>query len=93
MTCTGKISIHQLNLPLATPEQELHILRGKLLHSDLVIIDSAIDHISFLLLEHDHTALDRVLDAKPGDHARALLADTVAAICGLPFCGWVPPSR
>ena len=35
---------------LTAPEQELHVLWRELLHSDLVVIDSAIDHVSFLLL-------------------------------------------
>ena len=43
---------------LATAEQELHVLWRQLFHSDLIIIDSAVYHVCFLLLQHDHTRLD-----------------------------------
>ena len=70
----------------------MHVLRRQLLHSHLVIVDRAVDHVGFLLLQHDHTALDGVLDAEASDDARAFLTDTMTAVCRLPFCGWVPPS-
>ena len=77
---------------LAPSKQELHILRRQLLHSHLVIVDRAINHVGLLLLQHHHSALDRVLDTKTGDDARAFLPDAVAAVGGLPFCGGIPPS-
>ena len=79
-------------ISLAAPEQELHVFGRKLLHRDLVVVDRAVDHVGFLFLQHDHAALDRVLDAETSDHARAFLSDAVAAICGLPLGGGVPPS-
>lgn len=48
---------------LAPAEKELHILWRQLLHSDLIIIDSAVDHVRLLLLQHHHAALDGVFDA------------------------------
>ena len=77
---------------LAPSKQELHILRRQLLHSHLVIVDRAINHVGLLLLQHHHSALDRILDTKTSDDARAFLPDAVAAVGGLPFCGGIPPS-
>lgn len=66
---------------LVPTEQELHVLGREFLHGDLIVIDGAVDHVGFFLLQHDHPGLDRVLDAKPRDDARTLLADTVTTIC------------
>lgn len=86
---TSPVRLH----PSSTaPKQKLHIFRRKLLHRDLIVIDRAIDHVGFLFLQHDHPALDRVLDAQTRDHARAFLSDPMAAISGLPFGGGIPPS-
>lgn len=35
---------------LAPTEQELHVLRSELLHGNIVIVDSSVDHVSLLLL-------------------------------------------
>ena len=48
---------------LRASEQELHILRRELLHTRLIVVDGAIDHVRLLLLQHDHTRLHRVFDA------------------------------
>jgi hypothetical protein len=77
---------------LGPAEQELHVLGAQLLHSDGIVVDSPVDHIRLLLLQEDHPRLDRVFNAESRDDTGAFLADTVAAVGGLPFCGWVPPS-
>lgn len=77
---------------LGPTEQELHILWAQLLHGDGIIVDSPVDHVRLLLLQEDHTRLDRVFNAKSRDDTGALLSDTVAAVGGLPFCGRIPPS-
>ncbi len=77
---------------LSSAEQELEILGAQLLHSHLVVVDTGTNHASFLLLEQDHTRLDGVFDAETRDDTRALLADAVATVGGLPLCSRVPPS-
>ena len=77
--------------PYLATEQELHVLRSQLLHADFVVVDSAVNHMRLLLLQHDDPALDAVFDAQARDYARTALANTMAAIGGLPFGCWVPP--
>lgn len=77
---------------LGPAEQELHVLWAQLLHSDCIVVDCPVDHVRLLLLQEDHTRLDRVFNTESRDDTRAFLTDTVAAIGGLPFCGRVPPS-
>ena len=43
---------------LRAAEEELHVLRRKLLHGRLVVVDGAVDHVRFLLLKHDHSRFD-----------------------------------
>ena len=81
-----------MKVDLAASEEELHVFRRQFLHCDLVIVDGSVDHVGFLLLQQDHAALDRVFDTEARDDARTFLADTMAAIGRLPFCGWIPPS-
>lgn len=77
---------------LTAAEQKLHILRRELLHGNLIIIDSAINHMRLLLLQHDHARFNRVFNAKTCDNTRTFLANAMTAVSGLPFRGWVPPS-
>lgn len=77
---------------LVAAEQKLHILRRELLHSNLIIINGAINHMSFLLLQHDHARFNRVFNAKTCDNTRTFLANAMTAVSGLPFSGRVPPS-
>ena len=76
---------------LCATEQELHVLRGELLHGRLVLVDGAVDHVGLLLLQHYHARFDRVFDTQTSDDTRPLLTDTVATIRGLPFSCRVPP--
>jgi hypothetical protein len=39
---------------LGAAEQKLHVLGRQLLHGSLVLVDCAVDHVCFLLLQHDH---------------------------------------
>ena len=70
----------------------MEVLRGKRLHGGVIRVDGRVDHVGLLLLQQDHTALDRVLDAETSDDTGARLPDTVASIGRLPLGGWVPPS-
>lgn len=65
---------------LATPKQELKVLRGKRFHGTIIRIDRRVDHVSFLLLEKHHATLDRILDAKTRDGTRTGLPNTMATI-------------
>jgi len=58
----------------------------------LIVVNRAVNHIRLLFLQHHHAALDAVFDAQARDDAGPFLADAVAAVGGLPFGGWVPPS-
>ena len=78
---------------LCATEQELHVLRGELLHGRLVLVDGAVDHVGLLLLQHYHARFDRVFNAQASDDTRPLLTDTVATVGRLPFGCWVPPSK
>ena len=75
-----------------TAEKKLHVLRSQLLHGDLVVVDGSTNHIGLLLLQHDDTRLDRVLDTETSDDTGSLLADTMATVSRLPFGCRVPPS-
>ena len=68
----------------------MHILRRQLLHRCLVVVDRAVDHVGFLLLQHDHARLDRIFDAETSDDTWTLLANTMASIGRLPFSSRVP---
>ena len=76
---------------LCSTKQELHVLWRELIHSDLVIVDSPIDHVSFLLLQQHHSRFDRVFDAETSNNARSSLSNPVASVCTLPFGGRIPP--
>ena len=65
---------------LGASKQELHVLRRELVDGRLVAIDSSVDHVRLLLLQHDHAGLDGVFDAQAGDDAGAALTDAVAAV-------------
>lgn len=81
--------------PPSTPaEKELHVAWGQPFQRlVLVLIDRAIDHVCFLLLQQNHTRLDRVFDAKSSDNAWPSLPDTVTTIGALPFRCGIPPSK
>ena len=72
-------------------EEELHVLGRELLHSHLVLIDSAADQSSLLFLKHDDSAFDRVLYDQTSDDTGTLLTDAVATVCALPLRRRVPP--
>lgn len=76
---------------LAPAEQELHILGRETLHSSIIRIDSRVDHVGFLLLQQNHSALNGVFNAESGNGARTSLANAMAAVRRLPFRSWVPP--
>ena len=76
---------------LGATEEKLQIFGSQSLHCLAISIDSAGDHVCFLLLQRDNTRLYTVLDAETGDHARASLTNAVTAVCRLPFRGWIPP--
>ena len=79
---------------LASTKQKLHILWCKLLHSNIIIVNSPIDHVSLFLLQHDHTRFYGVFYAKSGNDTRSFLTDSMTTICRLPFgCGIPPPVR
>lgn len=65
---------------LRATEQELHVLGRQLFHRRLVIVNCAVDHVSLLLLQHDHARFDRVFDAETCDDTWPLLADAMATI-------------
>jgi len=95
---TGKHSlvqqgIHRIRSDLAPTEQKLHVLRSKFFHGDLVVVDSPVDHVRLLLLKHDHTRLDRVLNAQASDDTGAPLPNTMTAIGRLPFRSGIPPPK
>lgn len=81
--------------PPSTPaEKELHVAWGQPFQRlVLVLIDRAIDHVCFLLLQQNHTRLDRVFNAKSSDNAWSSLPDTVTTIGALPFRCGIPPSK
>ena len=81
-----------LQCRLSTTEQKLHILRRQTLHSTLIRVDSRIDHIRLLLLQQDHSTLNRILNTQSCDRARTGLSNTMTTISGLPFSSRVPPS-
>jgi hypothetical protein len=78
---------------LVAAEKELEVLGRQRLHGGVIRVDRRVDHVRLFLLEEDHAALHRVLDAETGDDAGTRLADSVASICRLPLGGWVPPSK
>ena len=70
---------------LISSEKELQIFGAQRVHGCVVRVDSGVDHVSLLLLQENHPALNRVLDAQAGDAAGTGLANAVASICRLPF--------
>lgn len=77
----------------STLEQELEILWRQGLHGSIIRVDGRIDHRGLLLLKLNDSTLDGVFNAKTGNGTRTGLSNAVAAICGLPLSGRVPPTR
>lgn len=50
------------------------------------------NHVRLLLLDENHAAFHRVLDAEPGDDAWPSLTDTMTSISRLPLGSGVPPT-
>lgn len=73
-------------------EQELHVFWCQFVQSNLIVVDSSIDHVCLLFLKQDHSWLDWIFNDEPCDNTRPTLANTMATICWLPLRSWVPPS-
>lgn len=80
-------------MQLGTAEEELHVLRCQGVHRFVVAVYRGVDHVRLLLLDKNHSALDRVLDAESGDGAGAGLTNAVATVSRLPLSSGIPPSR
>lgn len=65
---------------LASTEQELHILGCQLVEGNLIIVDSAVDHVGLLLLQQNHPGFNRVFNDKAGDDTRTTLPNSVATV-------------
>ena len=88
----GMLKRERFSSTSRSSEQELHVFWCELVQCNLIIVDSAVDHVGFFLLQQNHSRLYGILNTKTSDNTRTSLTNTMASISTLPFSSRVPPA-
>lgn len=72
-------------------EQELKVVRGEPIDSCIIVINSSVNHVRFLILQLDNFQLYTVLNTESCDSNRSFLSNSVYSVHRLPLHTWVPP--